>query len=164
MRCHAIRMRYLGDIELSCISSAGLESRAEVKGLRILVLPSLCLDIWHWQRGSRIYPVPVQWSVRENKMVSTTFAIGRTKEFDKSKEDIKVYIEHLEHWMTANKIAAPAADKPGITDSCVTMLLTVIGTKTYRVLRNLLTPHTPNTKKYAELADKLKELSNPSHW
>ena len=57
-------------------------------------------------------------------MAATTFTIGRIKEFDESKEDIEVYIERLEHWMTANTIAAPTTDQADAID---------LGAKTYGI-------------------------------
>jgi hypothetical protein len=96
-------------------------------------------------------------------MTSATFAIGRIREFENSQEDIDAYIERLEHWMTANKIDGPPVeeDRQNAKDQRVSVLLTVIGAKSYGVLRNLLTPDKPDDKTYAELVATLKSHFKP---
>ena len=99
--------------------------------------------------------------IGNDSMASTMFAIGRIEEFDESKEDIKVYLERLQHCMAANKITIPPADQADAIESRVSVILTVIGASKYGVLRNLLTPAVPNTKTYTELVHTLKAHFKP---
>lgn len=72
-------------------------------------------------------------------MSAAAFAMGRIGEFDDSQEVIDAYMERMEHWMAANNIEGPPPDQENAKDQRVSVLLTVIGAKTYGVLRNLLT-------------------------
>ena len=94
-------------------------------------------------------------------MTSATFSIGRIEEFEDSQEEIDAYIERMEHWRTANKTEEPAPNQQDAKDQRVSVSLTVIGAKTYGVLRNLLTPDKPSDKTYTELVATLKTHFKP---
>ena len=63
------------------------------------------------------------------------------------------YIERVEQYFIANGIDS-AEKKRGI-------LLTVVGSETYSLIRNLLTPVKPSEKTFAEIVEILKTHLNP---
>ena len=78
--------------------------------------------------------------------------LGHTNEFDSKKEMISAYLERVEMFFQANDIKA---------EKRVPVLLSVIGAKTYMLLRNLLTPDIPKHKSFAELSTLLKGHYEP---
>ena len=60
--------------------------------------------------------------------------LGHINEFDSEKETISAYLERVEMFFQANDVK---------TEKRVPVLLSVIGAKTYTLLRNLITPATP---------------------
>ena len=72
---------------------------------------------------------------------------GRIKEFRPEEETIESYLEHIELFFTANDIA---------DGKKVLVFLSVIGSKTYVILRNLLAPAEPSDKEFATLCTELK--------
>ena len=68
--------------------------------------------------------------------------IGKLSEVLPEKETIAAYLECVELFFTANRIAE---------NNYVPALLTAIGGETYALLRNLLAPEKPSTKTFAEL-------------
>ena len=69
------------------------------------------------------------------------FPIGRIQEFDAETESITAYLEHVQLFMMANAVD---------DDKKVAVFLSVIGSKTYSLLRNLLEPEKPSSKTYNE--------------
>ena len=67
--------------------------------------------------------------------------IGRIDPYN-SKEDWPTYVERLEQYFEANSIAAGKK---------LPALLSLIGSKTYRLLKNLTAPEAQSSKTYASL-------------
>ena len=80
--------------------------------------------------------------------------LGRVEEFDGSKDDWPQYIERMEYFFEANSI--DAAEKKRA------VLLSVIGSATYKTLRNLLSPVKPGDKSFDQLVDTLKKHFKPA--
>ena len=78
--------------------------------------------------------------------------IGQIGEYVESKEDFECYIERIEQFFEANQIAEGKQ---------VAVLLTVIGAPTYTLLKSLLAPERPSSKKLAELVSTLKNHFSP---
>lgn len=78
--------------------------------------------------------------------------IGRLDCFDENTEDWNTYIERFEHFLTANDIPA---------ERRVAALLSVIGGKTYSLLRSLIAPEKPGAKSYNEIVQTLQEHFSP---
>ena len=81
-----------------------------------------------------------------------TATIGSIEPFDPSTGDWSSYAARLDQYIAANDV--PEGRK-------VATLLTVIGSATYKLLENLLTPDQPATKSYAELIASLKGHLSP---
>lgn len=77
---------------------------------------------------------------------------GQMQEFCPEDESIEAYLERIELYFTANNIAE---------ERQVAVLLSVIGGKTYTLLRNLLAPVKPSTKTLAQLKEVLKKHFEP---
>ena len=71
-----------------------------------------------------------------------TAAIGRVEEYQEG-DNIEEYLERMDCYFSAN----------GITEKKVDVLLSVVGPKTYNVLRSMTAPAKPSEKTY----DVLKE-------
>ena len=76
--------------------------------------------------------------------------LGRVEEFDSNKDDWQQYVERLEHFFQANDVDG-AENKRAV-------FLSVIGSATYKILRNLLSPAKPGEKSYADLVDTSKHF------
>ena len=76
-------------------------------------------------------------------MASVNALIGRIDPFDRSEEDWHTYVERLDQYFEANNIK----------DKKVPAFISLIGPKTYGLLKNLLAPEKPSTKSYKELVD-----------
>lgn len=87
----------------------------------------------------------------ESTNVNVFGSIRSVGEFNAAKQ-WSLYQERLEQYMMANGIPA---------DRQVAVLLTVVGAKTYSVLRDLCDPNTPSTKKYAGLVKILNQHYSP---
>jgi hypothetical protein len=74
--------------------------------------------------------------------------IGSLEQYDPEKQDFKDYSERLEQFLIVNQVEA---------EMKVPMLITLIGPETYNVLRNLVSPDKPSTKKYDELLQALTQ-------
>jgi len=74
--------------------------------------------------------------------------IGKVEEFQPKLESIVAYLERVELFFDANNIA---------TGRRVPMFLSVIGSKNYSLLRNLLTPGKPSEASYDVLTAKLQD-------
>ena len=80
-------------------------------------------------------------------------SFGRIKEFRPEEETIDSYLERIEIFFTANGIAA---------EKQVPVFLSVIGSKTYAILRNLVAPEKPTKKNFGALSAELKKHFEPS--
>ena len=78
--------------------------------------------------------------------------VGSISEFDSGSEDWPTYIERVELYCIANDI---------IEEKKVSVLLSVMGPKTYGLLRSLLTPEKPADKTFQQIADILQQHLNP---
>lgn len=78
--------------------------------------------------------------------------IGRMDSFDSAAEDWTTYIERLDQYFVANDI--PNSKK-------VAVLLSVMGAKTYNLLRSLMTPDKPADKSYTAIVTALETHLNP---
>ena len=73
---------------------------------------------------------------------------GKTEEFDPSHETWAMYVEHLEFYFITNGIDDPVKKR--------TVLLTVSGPATYKLIRNLSAPQKLSEKLYDELVALVK--------
>ena len=78
--------------------------------------------------------------------------VGTIGEFDDVKEDFESYTERLECWMLANDVK-DEKKKP--------IFLSLVGSKTYKLLKNLVTPDKPTAKSFDELTKALKDHYKP---
>ena len=78
--------------------------------------------------------------------------IGKIEAFDESLETWDSYIERLEQYFKVNKVEE---------DMQVAALLSLIGGKTYTLLRNLTSPQKPAEKTYADIVKTLKNHLSP---
>ncbi|XP_031334049.1 uncharacterized protein K02A2.6-like [Photinus pyralis] len=79
--------------------------------------------------------------------------VGSMAEYN-PKEDWELYKERLDQFFEANQIThAPY---------CTATLITLIGTSTYRILRDLCSPVLPKEKTYAELCQLLRQHFTPA--
>ena len=78
--------------------------------------------------------------------------IGKIEPFDEGQETWTTYQERLEEYFAVNEIA---------NDKKVSALLTLLGGKTYSLLRNLTSPNKPSEKDYATLVKLLKDHLSP---
>ncbi len=81
---------------------------------------------------------------------------GSIGEFNATIEDWISYTERLEHYFTANGIAA------GHGETRRAILLSVCGPSTYQLIRNLVSPAKTSEKTYAQLVQLVKEHQQPT--
>ena len=79
--------------------------------------------------------------------------LGRIEEFDSNKDNWPQYVERIEHLFIANSI--------GGVEKKRAVFLSVIGSATYKTLRNLPSPAKPGDKSYADLVDVLSKHYKP---
>ena len=79
-------------------------------------------------------------------------AFGRLEAFEPEGENISTYLERVELYFAANGIAE---------EKQTSVLLTVIGTKNYGIIKSLVAPARPKDKTYAELEAVLKAHFQP---
>ena len=77
---------------------------------------------------------------------------GNVGVFDETLESFDDYRDRVEAFMKANKIAE--AEKPNL-------FLSLIGPKTYKLLKDILSPAKPSEKNYAEIAKALSDHYKP---
>lgn len=77
---------------------------------------------------------------------------GRIEEFSSATEDFATYIERFEQFLAANDV--PDGKK-------VPVFLSVIGAKTYSLLKNLVSPEQPSSKAYTHLVSTLTNHLSP---
>ena len=81
--------------------------------------------------------------------------LGRVDEFDGDKDDWQQYVERLEHFFVANGIVGAEKKR--------SVFLSVIGSSTYKTLRNLLSPSKPGEQSYADLVGECL-FAGLDHW
>ena len=74
-------------------------------------------------------------------------------EFDSSIEDWTLYSERFGFFLTANEIKDPAIQQ--------STLLSSVGSTTYKLIRNLCFPDSPQKKKYEEIVQMLQDHYRP---
>lgn len=79
--------------------------------------------------------------------------VGTIAPFDSQSQSWEEYCEILQHFFDANEITQAAKQKA--------ILLSSVGSQTYSLLRNLLSPVKPGEKTFQELVELLKEHFNP---
>ena len=79
--------------------------------------------------------------------------IGKVDAFQENDNWIE-YTERLEYYFTANEITGNAGKKRAV-------LLSWCGAKTYKLIRNLVSPEKPTGKTFAELVNIVKNHLNP---
>ena len=80
--------------------------------------------------------------------------LGTLEKFELQTDNWLEYVERIEQYFIANAIDE-ADKKRGI-------LLTVIGSETYSLLRSLISPAKPADKTFSQLVDVLKAHLNPT--
>ena len=78
--------------------------------------------------------------------------IGKIESFDETQEKWETYVERVEQFFLANNID---------DNHKVPTLLSLIGGKTYALLRDLLTPEKPATKSFQEIVTTLQQHLSP---
>lgn len=78
--------------------------------------------------------------------------IGQMDAFDESAEQWATYIERFEQFVSANDIA---------DEKRVAVLLSVMGSSTYGLLRSLIAPDKPGAKSYDDIVTVLKDHFSP---
>lgn len=78
---------------------------------------------------------------------------GRIDEFEEDKEDWSQYVERLQHFFEANGVTEDAKKR--------SILLSVMGPSSYKLLRSLVSPAKPGEKSYEELVAAMKQHHNP---
>ena len=81
--------------------------------------------------------------------------IGRIEPFDSSLHTWDAYEERLEQYFIFNEV--PETKK-------VSVLVTLIGSNTYALLRNLTAPRKPSQETYADLVGKLRSHLRQNRW
>ena len=81
-----------------------------------------------------------------------TAPLGTLQEFQPEGEEIKDYLERVQLYIEANAI--PDGRQRAV-------LLSVVGSKTYAILSDLLAPTLPREKTYVEISTVLKQHFEP---
>ena len=81
--------------------------------------------------------------------------IGKIEAFDETQETWESYTERLEQYFKVNKV------EDNFKVAAVAALLSLIGGKTYTLLRNLTTPAKPAEKSYEDIVKLLKDHLSP---
>ena len=84
--------------------------------------------------------------------MTATAVFGQMERFNPDEEGIQAYLERVELYFIANDVAE---------DRRVPAFLSVIGSKTYALLRDLLGPDKPSEKTFAELKQVLEGHYKP---
>lgn len=79
--------------------------------------------------------------------------IGTLAEFDQKNQSWEEYCEIMEQFFVANNIDDGDRQRA--------ILISVVGTSTYSLMRNLLSPDKPKDKTYTELVRLLKDHFDP---
>jgi len=79
--------------------------------------------------------------------------LGKIDEYSPDSEDWTQYVERLEFFLIANKVTDEAQQRA--------ILLSVVGPRTYKTLRSLITPAKPADKSFADLVKVLSDHFSP---
>lgn len=79
--------------------------------------------------------------------------VGSLSEFSEKDGDWVEYVERLEHFFLANDIVDEEKQR--------SILLSVCGAKTYRLIRNLATPQKPGEIRFKEIVEMVQNPLNP---
>ena len=82
--------------------------------------------------------------------------IGSIEAFDPDTDDWPQYVERMEEMFKANDLMGD-----GNAEKRRAIFLTVVGKRTYNILRSLLTPAKPSTKAFDELTAALSKHFSP---
>ena len=85
---------------------------------------------------------------------ATVPMLGRIQEYSPENELFSSYTERVELFFAANDVA---------DEKKVAVFLSLIGSKTYSLLRNLVSPTRPQEKSYKDLVEVLKAHYEPKH-
>jgi len=80
--------------------------------------------------------------------------IGNVEPFDSTKESWSAYTERFDQYLLANDIDDGK--------KVVSVFLTVMGSRTYELLRNLVAPRKPSAYKYEEMVEVLNQHLSPA--
>ena len=78
--------------------------------------------------------------------------IGKIDVFDETQESLETYVERVQHFFAANDVD---------DEHKVPTLLSLIGSKTYSLLKDLLLPEKPADKNFEEIVSTLQKHLNP---
>ena len=93
-------------------------------------------------------------------VASVIWALGKVEEFDPGTQNWTAYEERITQYFIANNVTG--AEVEGQTDKRkVAVFLTLIGSKAYGILRDLVSPAKPAEKTYAQLAKILADHFSP---
>ena len=81
------------------------------------------------------------------------FTFGAIGEFDSSLDDWNSYTERLEQYLMANEVGSQEKKRA--------VLLSSVGASTYKLIRNLTSPHPPGSRTYKEIIDLVRDHFNP---
>lgn len=102
---------------------------------------------------SLINVINTQDTTTGDEMATT---LGRIDDFDSDKEDWTSYLERLEQYFLANDLEGEEVEKKRTA-----VFLTLIGRKTYHLLRSLIAPDKPASKSYKLY---ISQTLSPSSW
>ena len=150
---------FISFYKLSCIWSFVSELRMTAFVKQHFVILWFFLESRRYHTGDEDFPPFYSFSMSNSGTPPASpqprprmATIGSIEPFDPSTGDWSSYAARLDQYITANDV--PEGRK-------VATLLTVIGSATYKLLENLLTPDQPATKSYAELIAALKGHLSP---
>ena len=92
------------------------------------------------------------WQWRRGKIQEIMTTVGKIESFVDTKENWETYVERVEQFFLANDID---------DDHKVPTLLSLMGGKTYTLLRDLLAPNKPATKSFQQIVTTLQEHLSP---
>ena len=78
--------------------------------------------------------------------------IGKIEAFDETNDDWNAYVERVEHYFIANEIKE---------EKQVAVMLSLIGNKTYGLLRNLSAPAKPSELSFKTIVETLQKHLSP---
>ena len=81
------------------------------------------------------------------------FTFGAIGDFDSSVDDWNSYTERLDQYLMANEVVS--------TEKKRAVLLSSVGASTYKLIRNLTSPHPPGSRTYKEIIDLVRDHFNP---
>ena len=82
-----------------------------------------------------------------------TSMIGKVGPFDGTQDEWENYVERLGFYFTANKVTNK--------DQRKAVLLSVCGAQTYKLIRNLLVPQTPDAVEYDDIVKRVLDHVRP---